>query len=167
MLFQTLDSRYVIDPNISTSDIRQWFRPVSDKPFPLSGHEVCLFEFGIDNHRFDLIRINCYARKIRIFEFKSNRADFLHDKKWKNYLAYCHTLTFVCPPNVISVNELPKGIGLLNVFRWKYKGERRLGKRLGGIWVRRPRSVGKPSEQILTHIAFTAVSKFPYRNYWS
>lgn len=165
MLFSTLDNRYVIDPNISTADIKQYFRPVSDKPFPLSSHEVSLFEFGIDKHRFDLIKINCYTRKIRIFEFKMSRNDFLSDKKWTKYLSYCHTLTFVCPIGIINKNELPKGIGLLNVFCWYYKHYPKKQK-LGGMWIRKPRSTSTPTNKILTHIVFTAVSKFPYRNYW-
>jgi len=151
------NDRYVIDHNVNTIDIAQYFRAAG-------GPEVSLFEFGIDNLRFDLIKISCWNRRIRIFEFKQSRNDFLNDKKWKKYLPYCHTLTFVCPAQIIDKNDLPKGIGLFNVFYWQHKYGS--AKRLGGIWIKRPRSIGKPTERILTHIAFTAVSKFPHRDYW-
>ena len=46
------------------------------------------------------------------YEIKTNRRDFLNDKKWKNYLDYCNVFYFVCPPQIIQEKELPKEVGL-------------------------------------------------------
>lgn len=40
------------------------------------------------------------------FEIKTSRADFLKDKKWHNYRAYCHKLSFVCPTGIITLDDL-------------------------------------------------------------
>lgn len=77
--------------------------------------EVGIIEFGIDSIRLDALLVNCHKRRIRGFEFKQNRNDFLQDKKWQNYLKYCNTFTFICPPNIIFKNELPQGIGLIYI----------------------------------------------------
>lgn len=47
------------------------------------------------------------------FEIKADRSDFLRDKKWQNYQAYCHKFSFACPPGVIKPEELPGDVGLL------------------------------------------------------
>ena len=46
------------------------------------------------------------------YEIKVSRQDFIHDTKWSNYLDYCNELYFVCPPSIISVNEVPDDVGL-------------------------------------------------------
>lgn len=104
--------------------------------------EVGIFEFGItavwkndkfdinkgyttgpetvwDYLRFDALLINCRKQYVRGFEFKVNRSDFLQDKKWRKYLKYCNTFTFVCPPGVIKKGELDKGVGLVYVEQHK------------------------------------------------
>ncbi len=96
--------------------------------------EVGLIEFGISGRfkddkltphqlnigiweevRFDAILVNCHKKYIRGFEFKVNRSDFLQDKKWKKYIKYCNTFSFVCPPGIIKKEEVEKGIGLVYV----------------------------------------------------
>jgi hypothetical protein len=47
------------------------------------------------------------------YEIKVSRSDFLRDKKWHNYQAYCNKFSFVCPPGVIELDELPGDVGLI------------------------------------------------------
>jgi hypothetical protein len=47
------------------------------------------------------------------YEVKVSRNDFLNDNKWTEYLPYCHLFYFVCPPGIISVDELPSDVGLI------------------------------------------------------
>lgn len=49
------------------------------------------------------------------YEIKISRSDFLRDKKWQNYQAYCHKFYFVCPPGVVTLNDLKEhgDVGLL------------------------------------------------------
>lgn len=50
------------------------------------------------------------------YEIKSCRADFTADKKWQSYVDRVDSFSFVAPPGVISVDELPLGIGLLEPY---------------------------------------------------
>lgn len=63
--------------------------------------------------RFDVLGINRHKREIRIVEVKSCRRDFVSDKKWQSYLPYCTHFAFAVPKGVISLEELPPGIGLI------------------------------------------------------
>lgn len=47
------------------------------------------------------------------YEVKANRADFLRDRKWSEYLPVCHELYFACPVKLIVPEELPQDVGLL------------------------------------------------------
>ena len=40
------------------------------------------------------------------YEVKVKRSDFLRDKKWQNYQKYCHEFWFVCPPGVVTLEDL-------------------------------------------------------------
>ncbi len=42
------------------------------------------------------------------YEVKVSRQDFLSDSKWHGYLDYCNEFYFVCPPELIQPNELPR-----------------------------------------------------------
>jgi len=122
---------------ISTDDMEEYFRRVITK-------DIGLFEFGINRSRFDLIRVNTRDQKIKGYEFKISRADFKRDDKWKYYLSFCHSLTFVCPYKLIDKSELPAGVGLLYIVKWRYKNPvwKRDDNRwiIEGLWVRRPRN---------------------------
>lgn len=92
---------------------------VSDcaKQIPLRD-EICVRElcpYG-ESIRMDAVTFNRYDRKIRGFEIKLTRADFLQDKKWERYLPYCNYFSFVAPKGVIQKEELPDKIGLIEVF---------------------------------------------------
>jgi hypothetical protein len=48
------------------------------------------------------------------YETKISRNDFLRDQKWQQYLNLCNEFYFVCPPGLISLDELPPSVGLLH-----------------------------------------------------
>ena len=103
-----------------------------------NGSEVCIHELGVGHYRFDFVSLNPYSHKIRIFEYKVSKADFLGDCKWRGYLGYCTTFSFVTPLGLVSLVDLPKGVGLLQVFRWRRRVQQDQRRYLGAIWVRRP-----------------------------
>jgi hypothetical protein len=47
------------------------------------------------------------------YEIKVSRQDFLHDNKWSKYLKMCNELYFVCPWDIIHINEVPADCGLM------------------------------------------------------
>ena len=47
------------------------------------------------------------------YEVKTDRGDFLRDRKWQEYLPVCHELYFACPAKLIALEELPQDVGLL------------------------------------------------------
>jgi len=49
------------------------------------------------------------------YEIKVSRSDFLNDTKWQNYLPYCNELYFVCPPKLITIEEVPENVGLMYI----------------------------------------------------
>lgn len=69
--------------------------------------------------RFDVIDVNRRDRKVKIFEVKTNRSDFLGDEKWERYLDYCDYFAFVCPKGVIKKSDLPEKIGLVYIEKSK------------------------------------------------
>jgi len=151
--------KFEIDTDITIDDIRTYFRHNNNGIF------FSMFETGLDGNRFDLIRVDPYRQYIRIFEFKSCRADFTSDKKWQNYLKYCHTFTFVCGREVIKREELPGGIGLLWIHRWRWKerpGYKTDVWHLQGEWQRRPRKKDVDMNT-LNRIAFMLVHRTIWR----
>lgn len=63
---------------------------------------------------FDVISVDANDN-IRIIEIKRTRADFVGDKKWKKYLNYCNYFYFLAPHGIIKPEELPSGVGLIEV----------------------------------------------------
>ncbi|MDD5459966.1 MAG: MmcB family DNA repair protein [Phycisphaerae bacterium] len=49
------------------------------------------------------------------YEIKVSRSDFLKDNKWQAYLDMCNELYFVCPKDLIALNEVPESCGLKHV----------------------------------------------------
>ena len=133
------------------------------------GHtnEVGLFEFGIDSCRFDCIVFSGVHQRIKGYEFKVSRADFLHEirtEKWKYYLDYCHTFSFVCPKGLIDKSEVPPKIGLL----WmttinEYYGYNRDWDKPYGLWVKMPKFLGEIPEDKFQKIILTLISRVKYR----
>jgi len=142
------------DTDISISEIMEYFKRYNNK-----GSFFSMFETGLDDNRFDLIRVDPNRQYIRIFEFKSGRPDFLSDKKWQNYLKYCHTFTFVSPREAILKDDIPAGIGLMWIHKQKWKGSEQW--LLTREWIRKPRK-RVVDNAILTRLAFMLV----YRTIW-
>lgn len=67
--------------------------------------------------RFDVIGIYRPKRQAKIIEIKSSRSDFTSDVKWTKYLPWCTHFTFMAPEGVISPEELPPKIGLIEVYQ--------------------------------------------------
>lgn len=51
--------------------------------------------------------------RITAYEIKTSRADFLRDKKWRDYLEYCTQFYFVCPWGMIDPCEIESPAGLI------------------------------------------------------
>lgn len=147
-------TEHEFDTDVSIQDIKKYFRQHN------TGFFFSMFETGLHGNRFDLIRIDPRKRYIRIFEFKSCRKDFVSDKKWEQYLNYCHTFTFVCPREVIQKNDLPTGIGLMWIYKWRYRPSDRHWL-LEGEWIKRPRK-REMDVSIITDLALMLV----YRTIW-
>lgn len=94
--------------------------------------------------RADVISID-WDDHVTVFEVKSCLQDFESDDKWKKYLDYCDYFYFVCPQNTITVNMLPKNVGLiwasgdinkpfLKIIR---RPEKLKGSKLNSAWFRK------------------------------
>lgn len=121
---------------MTEQDIRQEFREYFKGRF----NQVGLFEFGIKDAIFDAFIIQPFDRKIRGFEFKVTRRDFLSDlklkpkpiyalpelvyhdgscrtdrytAKWEKYLTYVNIFYWVCPEGLIQPNEIKDPAGLI------------------------------------------------------
>ena len=158
MLYAPKDNRYEFDTNISIEDIKEFFRQNNSGPF------FSMFETGLSNLRFDLIRVDPYRKYIRIFEFKSSRGDFTSDKKWQKYLKYCHTLTFVCPREVIQKADLPAGIGLMWIYKWKHKSSPWPENwTLTAEWIKKPKAKDVDTG-ILLNLVFMLLHRVRWRS---
>ena len=56
------------------------------------------------------------------YEIKVSRNDFKQDKKWREYLPYCHQLYFICPWGLIQPEEINGEAGLC----WLSKNGKRI-----------------------------------------
>lgn len=158
MKFDDHSPIYKFDPKVTIDDIKDYYRLNNN-----NGPFFSLFETGVHGRRFDMVRINPWKRMIWIFEFKSSRGDFTSDKKWQHYLRYCHIFTFVCPYGVIQKEELPKGIGLLWVYKWTWKRDRDEPKwMIDADYVKRPRSREMEVHDLLD-MAFIISQRVIYR----
>jgi len=123
-----------------------------------SATEVGLFEFGMDFCRFDCLIVIGNRQRIRGYEFKVDRSDFLKEiktGKWKQYLEYCHTFSFVCPKGLIKKSEVPSKVGLL----WVTK----VNEFPTGLWIKRPHFLGKIPEDKFRRILLVLLSRVKYR----
>lgn len=73
---------------------------------------ACLTEFvPVRGLRVDVIALGTRG-EIWIAECKSSRADFLSDRKWQGYLAWCDRFFWAVPPE-FPVDILPEASGVL------------------------------------------------------
>ncbi len=79
----------------------------------LIGHGFgVLPEFPLNNRRrADLLALDAKGR-ITIVEVKSGRSDFVSDRKWPDYLAYCDRFYFAVPVG-FPLEILPQGAGVI------------------------------------------------------
>ncbi len=77
------------------------------------------------------------------YEIKVSRSDFKQDKKWREYLPFCHAFYFICPWGLIQPEEIDGDAGLC----WVSKN----GKRIFTKKSIYKRDIEIPSE-ILIHI---------------
>jgi len=56
-----------------------------------------------------------WVKPIIGYEIKISRADFRQDRKWREYLQYCHLFYFVTPYGLIAPYEIPPEAGLCYV----------------------------------------------------
>lgn len=73
--------------------------------------------WGRSHNRVDAWAMRRSYSKFQLsgYEIKLNRADFLRDEKYPNYLPMCNVLYFVSPHGLIDPTELPEEVGLLLV----------------------------------------------------
>lgn len=133
-----------------------------------SATEVGLFEFGIDSRRFDCIIVIGSQQRIRGYEFKVDRSDFLKEiktGKWKQYLSYCHTFSFVCPKGLIKKSEVPSKVGLLwiTTVNEYYGYTDRTHDFPKGLWIKRPHFLGEIPENKFRRIILVLLSRVKYR----
>jgi len=130
--------------------------------------DIGLFEFGIGGCIFDCLLFNGHKMRLRGFEFKVSRADFLTEirtEKWKKYLSFCHTFSFVCPKGLINKNEVPKNAGLLwiTTVNEHYGYTERKHDFPMGFWIKRPRFLGEIPEDEFRKIVLVLLGRVKYR----
>lgn len=84
-------------------------------------HELGLCRGG--RYRADVLALSMKG-EIVIGELKSSVSDFRSDKKWHNYLDYCHRFYFCMNAAVYRkvADKIPKGIGVILVKVYKQDG---------------------------------------------
>ena len=85
--------------------------------------------------RLDVVAVTPNAQRIVVVEVKASRADFLRGRdkiekrgqtQFEKYLPFCHQLYIATPKSMVAKSEVPKGIGLIEVYE---SGVARLAKR--------------------------------------
>lgn len=143
------DQWYEYDKKVDLRDIKTFMRQYHGR----RGAQVCIHELGVDKYRFDFVSLNPYQHYIRILEYKVSRGDFNGDSKHLDYMQYCNTLAFVTPLGLVGVEDLKeKGIGLLQVFKWKRRNSIKNRWYLGAIWLKRPAGK-KLDEEVYRQVA--------------
>ena len=67
--------------------------------------------------RLDALAIAKSWSPVRLmgYEIKVSRGDWLGDRKWEQYRTLVHNMTIVAAPGVAQPEEIPEGVGLLEV----------------------------------------------------
>ena len=79
----------------------------------MAGSDVFVPEFTWQHRRIDAVIVDVHRRRVRGFEVKVTRSDFLHDTKWTDYAEFCSTLAIVCPEGLIDPSEVGDPFGVL------------------------------------------------------
>lgn len=75
--------------------------------------DIYIPEFTYNDLRIDAILVDIRYRKVRGFEIKVDKGDFLKDKKWQLYSKFCSSLSVACPEGLIEPEEVSDPFGLL------------------------------------------------------
>ncbi len=75
--------------------------------------DIYIPEFTYNDLRIDAILVDIRYRKVRGFEIKVDKGDFLKDKKWQLYSRFCSSLSVACPEGLIEPEEVSDPFGLL------------------------------------------------------
>ena len=148
------------EPNNALEMIKEYFKTKFHNT-----SEVGLFEFGVTGLTsadfqeciFDALVISPRKLYLRGFEFKTIHGDFLRDirtNKWRKYLKYCHTFSFVCPKGLIQKEEIESPAGLI----WIWKD----GDYFYSKIIRRPKKQDISQDTVLKLIALF-VSRIKWR----
>jgi hypothetical protein len=98
--------------------------------------------YGRRKFILDVVGVTPNAGFIKIVECKSSRSDFLRGReKLEIYKEFCHQLYVAAPRGLVSKDELPEGVGLLEV------GER--GRARLKHWPQYGRSMDTPGNYTL------------------
>jgi hypothetical protein len=109
-------------------DIRKYLQNYGIKDYrdALYMHEFTLPKSDL---RLDTLTLDLGTWVVRGFEIKSTRKDFRRDEKWSLYLPYLNYFYFATYGSFIKPEELPEGVGLLELHVEKPKE----GERVNGV----------------------------------
>ena len=98
-------------------------------------------EFTFGKMRIDGILVDPRIRKIRGFEIKVSRADFLQDAKWQSYSRFCSSLSVACPEGLIKPEEIEAPFGLMWVKKenWVREHDGFKGVNYFNTWAKKPK----------------------------
>lgn len=99
-------------------------------------------EFTFHDMRIDGILVEPgKTRRIRGFEIKVSRPDFIRDGKWQNYTQFCSSLSIACPEGLIRPDEIESPFGLLWVKKetWVRDHDGYKGTAYHTQWAKRPK----------------------------
>ena len=105
-------------------------------------NDILIPEFTFKGRRVDALIVNTHQRKVRGYEIKVSRADFMQDKKWKEYAEFCNLLYIVCPKGLINPEEIESPFGLIWIGESIYYSDYE--------YVKKARSIDKNGEWLET-----------------
>lgn len=97
----------------------KWLKQMALRFLKEKGMNIVCKEVPVGKLNADTLGLNMNRKEIRIVECKQDHSDYIKGKSKLNqntgYIQYCHYLYIICPENLIKVNEVDIGIGLIYV----------------------------------------------------
>ena len=110
---------YFIEGNTMESEAHKWLKEIGCKFLKEKGMNVIAREVSIKCGDCDVCGLNFKRKEVRIVECKQSLQDYIRDKKLfdlqTSYYPECHYFYIICPENVIPVEKVVDGIGLIYV----------------------------------------------------